>query len=52
MEDGAARVSEEGEPRAAGRAAGIAQESMVAIDLDHLSGRERERLLRLLGAAP
>jgi hypothetical protein len=37
---------------AAGRAAGIAPESMVAIDLDSLSDRERERLARLLGAVP
>ncbi len=37
---------------AVGRAAGIEPEAMVAIDLDHLSDRERERLARLLGAAP
>ena len=37
---------------AAGRAAGIEPETMVAIDLEHLSDRERERLARLLGAAP
>jgi hypothetical protein len=37
---------------AAGLAAGIKPESMVAIDLDRLSGGERERLARLLGAAP
>lgn len=35
---------------AAGRAANIGLERMVAIDLDDLSGAERERLARLLGA--